>query len=79
MISAILNTVGLALIFVGAGMLWWITPVYGGGLSFLWGPELQDQINTEVKRRKRIARWGFGLIAAGTAVQVVGVWVGMLC
>lgn len=74
MSSAILNSIGLFLILVGASVLWWITPVYGGGAAFWWDPQLQAKINQVVKRKTRLARCGFGLICLGTLVQIAALW-----
>jgi len=74
--TAILNTIGLSLVLLGVGVLWWITPVYSGGVPFFWGEGIQAEINQVVKRRDRIARSGFGLICLGTLVQIAALWLG---
>lgn len=76
-LSVILNSIGLFLTLLGAGVLWWITPVYSGGPAFFWSSEAQAEINQIVNRRNRIARCGFGLICFGTLVQLAALWLGV--
>ena len=76
--SAILNSIGLSLVLLGAFILWLITPVYSGGTAYWSSSEAQAEIDQVAKRRERKARWGFGLICLGTLVQIVVLWPGTL-
>ena len=60
---------------VGAGILWRVTPVYGGGPAPYSDEQLTKQIQRVVERKERNARWGFGLIAVGTLAQLFSVWI----
>jgi len=75
MLYALLNSLGLVLTVAGAGVLWWVTPVFGGGPSYWADEEVLAQIRLVTARKERSARCGFALIAVGTLVQLVTLWV----
>lgn len=74
-LAPILNALGLLLTFIGAALLFVSSATENPALFETYLTEHNPQSEKKRKRYLNLARVGFALVAIGTLVQFIAIWV----